>query len=713
MKTRHATGFCVTTSRWHRRFRAIGLLPVPVLLLVLVAGSVRCVAQEVSRDAAGTGSGGENPFLPSDVPDTGWPFIRNSTFDGHSREIHIADSWPEQGPPVLWTRELGQGYSAFVAAGRRVFTQAQSLAGQVVLCLDADTGETIWKHRYDLPFEPLLPYPGPRATPTLDGHHVYFAAPDGLIGCLEQNSGDEVWSLNVVETYGGEGIEFGYSCSPTVVDGKVFLPVGGSGASLVALDAKTGVEVWRSGDDPASYTPAYPISAGGRPAIVGYLQNSLLICDRNTGALLARKGLSQGYDEHSAWPLYQEPYLWISAPFRSGSELLEILPGEESIAERRSTFLQLKKVWKNRDLSNDVSSSVLVDGHIYGFDLYDAQSKTQRPSRGKFRCVRFLTGETRWEIGTGRPRRLNSDRPDDAKPEIGQSGIIVADGTLILLNELGELILARVNSERYEELARTSVLGGELTWTPPILHRGRVYIRNQTRAVCVFVGDPELLHAETPLLTVADVPQTQYTDWASTLLAIEPEYAFDIPSKEWLDRWLIAGVLFLVIGSVVGTGLRRLFPRLNAHTACLIVASLLGALGTTLLSRMTGEFFFTWHLVVFSSFEPLGNTLRLKRPRPGEKSIGAVPPSRWNELARWGLFLAVSSAFFLVCRRLSLVFQWAYLGGFVGAAPFCWMSARLADRQGIWNEPLRHLLRLLSFLGFSLVAAGILAARYR
>ncbi|MBC8291028.1 MAG: PQQ-binding-like beta-propeller repeat protein [Planctomycetes bacterium] len=652
-----------------------------------------------------------HPFLPTGVPDTGWPFIRNSTFDGHSKEIHIADSWPEEGPPVLWTRELGQGYSAFVAKGKRVFTQAQSLAGQVVLCLDADTGETIWKHRYDLPFEPLLPYPGPRATPTLDGRYVYYAAPDGLIGCLEQSSGDEIWSLNVVEKYAGEGIEFGYSCSPTIVEGMLILPVGGTGASLVAINAKTGKEVWRSGNDPASYTPAYPISIGHRKAIVGYLQNSLILCDQKTGDILARMSLSQGYDEHSAWPLYQETHLWISGPFRSGSELLEITPTKES--DKSELRFQFNKVWKSRDLSNDVSSSVLVDGHIYGFDIFDAQSKTQRPSRGKFRCVNFLTGETTWEIGTGRPRRLNSTRPADAKPEIGQSGIVVADEKLIILNEMGELILVRVNSERYEELARTSVLAGELTWTPPILYRGRVYIRNQTRAVCVFVGELDRLETETPLMTVADVPQSEYTDWAATLLAIEPEYAFDIPSDEWLDRWLIAGLRSLLVGSLLGLSLKWWFPCVNSHCVCLLVAATLGALGTTLLSRATGEFYFTWQLVVFASFEPLGSTLRLRKLQRGDRFVGAVPPSKWNERLRWVLFLAVSATFFYLCLRLSLVFEWAYLAGFAGAAPFCWLSARLANRQGTWNEPVRHLLRLVGFLAFSLVAAGVLATRYR
>jgi outer membrane protein assembly factor BamB len=98
-------------------------------------------------------AGRQNPFLSREARDRGWPFIRGPDFDGRSPEIHLADLWPSDGPPVLWTRVLGQGYSAFTAAEDRVFTQYQTLAGQYVVCLDARTGETIWEYRYDWPYE--------------------------------------------------------------------------------------------------------------------------------------------------------------------------------------------------------------------------------------------------------------------------------------------------------------------------------------------------------------------------------------------------------------------------------------------------------------------------------------------------------------------------------------------------------------------------------
>ena len=137
---------------------------------------------EAAAPTAATGNGRPNPFLADGAVDVGWPFLRGFNFDGHSAEIHLADAWPSTGPPVLWTRPLGQGYSAFTAADDRIFTQYQTLSGQYVVCLSAETGETVWEYRYDWPYEAGGVYPGPRATPTLDGRRIYFAGPSGLVG---------------------------------------------------------------------------------------------------------------------------------------------------------------------------------------------------------------------------------------------------------------------------------------------------------------------------------------------------------------------------------------------------------------------------------------------------------------------------------------------------------------------------------------------------
>ena len=253
-----------------------------------------------------------------------WPSVRGSGFDGHSAETGLVDSWPKEGPPVLWGRKIGQGYSAFVAKDDRVFTQAQNITGQYLYCLEADTGKTIWEYRYDWPYEAAGVYPGPRGTPTLYDGKVYFTSPDGLLGCVHDSDGSLVWSVDLMEVYGIKGCDFGYACSPTLIDDMVILPVGGPGAGMVAFDHKTGKEIWKSTDEPASYTPAFPIELNGEPLIVGYMQNSVIILHRRTGKLRRKIKLSQGYDEHSAWPIYSEPFLWLSAPFRAGSYCLNL-----------------------------------------------------------------------------------------------------------------------------------------------------------------------------------------------------------------------------------------------------------------------------------------------------------------------------------------------------------------------------------------------------
>ena len=642
-------------------------------------------------------------------PDTNWPHIRGPLWDGKSAESGIISAWPAEGPPVLWTRELGQGYSSFIAWDDRIATQYQTLQGQYVVCLNADTGHTIWEHRYDWPYDPAGVYPGPRATPTLWNQAIYFASPAGLVACLDANTGKQKWSVELTQVFGGDVTGFGYSCSPTVVDGLVLLPLGCPGASMVALDAATGKVRWKAGDEPGSYAPAYPISLDGRPLVLGYLENALVCHDLASGELLWAHKLSDGYDEHSSWPLYQEPHLWISSPFRAGCELLQLSGSPES---------PVKSLGKFRSMSNDIFSSVLVDGAVYGFDVRDAQAKTHRSTRGTFRCIDFATGQEFWSVGNDRPLRS----PESAVPHstvvseerlIGHATVIYADGKLILFNDLGELILATATSERFEELGRTSVLSGEICWTQPALCRSRLFVRNQSRAACVYLGDPESLTSQVreQAITTADIPQEAYFDWASIVLGVEPEYAFDLPSTAWLKLWVEVCLFGIIGGCLIVPLLLSLVPGLRRSSwetrwLCYWLSVFVsGALGTTLLSPRMNEFVFTWPVSVFAAYQPLIDRSSLER-----KSL-----SRQDQL-RSGLagcvFVTACVVYFLACRRLSLVFEWVFLVGFVAAVPVS-LAGRFLFQHRRWFTVWRILTTMLAFTAFYWSSVVFLHLRVR
>ncbi len=631
----------------------------------------------------------------------GWPQWRGPTFDSISQEVGLADSWPEAGPPVLWSRELGQGYSSFIAVGPHVYTLSQTLYEQAVVCLDAETGKTVWSSRYSWPYEGGGLYPGPRSTPAWYDGRIYFAAPDGTIGCLNAADGNSVWSVNPTKQFRGQGTDFGYSCSPVVVDGKVIVPVGGEGASVVALDAKDGSVVWKGGDSSASYASPLPITLNGQRQIIALLENSMAAFDLKTGRLLWEDELSQGYDEHSAAPLYREPLLMIAGPFRSGAKCLRLQPDSKPT-----------RVWDAPKFSNDTASSVLYEGHIYGFDLRDAQSRINRPSRGEYRCLDFETGKIVW----------SSDQP-------GHANTIVADGKLILFNDRGEVILARASPEKYEELARVQVFQDEICWSPAALDRGRLYLRTQTRAVCLYLGQ-QPLKTEQPAQTVATIPQAASFD-PTSLLGGEREYPATPPEWNELGLWygwsliaivgasVLAALVSFVVPSrslpivVIGEAGQAIVPEsvrggglkpLLSRSVFWIVIIGSGVVGSPMLNRWQSEYIFLWPLVLWAALQMTVLTIVWAERQANRRR------ARWTSRLAGLAFLGVSALYFHLCRKLGLSIEWSFLTGLLPGFP----AAALAAYEFLRPSRYRKLLDPLVAMGsFSVCfGAGVLYIKW-
>jgi len=655
--------------------RSIGKSVALRLIVLLGIGLVAFLVMGDVGSIWPTGSLRPDVGEVSQRPEVGWPSRRGPRRDAVSGETGLVDQWPAEGPPVLWTRELGRGYSGFIAVGGRVYTQTQSISAQSVLCLDADTGRTIWEHRYGWPYEAAGMYPGPRSTPTWHDGRIYYAGPRGVVGCLRATDGSPLWELDFNEKFDGQGTDFGYSCSPVIEDGKLLLPVGGPGASLVALDPRDGSTVWASGDEPASYSSALPITLDGRRYVVVLLQNALSIFELGSGRLMWQEKFSLGYDEHAAAPLYDEPYLTITRPFQSGAECYWLTIDDGELDDNQLSELSAKTAWFSTKMSNDVASSVLVDGYLYGFDLRDVQSKAHRPSRGEFRCLEWATGEVVW----------STDRP-------GHAAVLVADGKLILFNDRGELMLARATADGYEELSRTEVFSGEICWTAPALDCGRLYLRSQTRAACVYIGDPDRLERKQleNARPASEIPKSTGFNW-TWFVGGEREYAFDPADLEELSLWYafsllgVIGLAALVATPVRWIGVWRWPETADRRARCVfwIGAFVLAMVGTPVYNRLYPQFIFTWPVCLFVAHQAALHAIVWSGRRVENRW------SRWVALLATFFFLAVCVGYFLVCRRLSLAIDWIFLLGFLPCWPVAVPAAYALQRPG---RPWRDLL---------------------
>lgn len=451
-----------------------------------------------------------------------------------------------------------------------------------------------------------------------------------------------------------------------------------------------------------------PITIDGQQQLIGYLQNCLIACDLETGRQLWKQSLSSGYNEHSAWPIFREPYLWTSAPFQAGSTQWRLTggPSSECIPTRHS-----------RMMSNDVASSVLVDDTLYGFDLAEAQSKAHRPSRGAFRAIDWMSGEECWSNGDFRGRRSTDFETNAREQTVGHATVLAADGKLFLQTDLGDLILAQANSEKYVELGRTRVLGGEIGWSSPALDEGRLFIRNRSRAVCLFVGRQDQL-SESVLnasIKASDVPQGEVYDF-SRLLGVEPEYAMDPPTVSWLWRWYLAGTIVISVSAAISAGTKVVFAQWmtegRTHIVFTIIAFVFGSVAGTPASIVLQDFIFTWPVCLFVAFAAVMSQASIRR------TVAPVS-SRQSQFSGWVVlfFLVTCLAYLIACRQLSLVTELAFLCGFPAAVP-CLLLARPPhspppSSSNEWRRLIQSFAACqLAFAAYFAATAWVLSVRY-
>src|SRR6266700_2845149 len=104
---------------------------------------------------------------PSEAAD--WPQFLGPARDGHSPETGLLQSFPKKGPPVVWEREVGDGFSGPVAAGGRVYTLA---ADGRLHCLELETGKKVWARALNEDYRVPQSYFGVTTSPVLEGDNL-------------------------------------------------------------------------------------------------------------------------------------------------------------------------------------------------------------------------------------------------------------------------------------------------------------------------------------------------------------------------------------------------------------------------------------------------------------------------------------------------------------------------------------------------------------
>jgi len=412
-----------------------------------------------------------------------WPQWMGPNRDDRWNETGILDKFPEGGAKIVWRTPIAGGYSGPAVVGDRVYvTDYVRTAGEAkndpvaraevsgrerVLCLDAASGQPLWKYDYDCPYK--IGYAaGPRATPTVSGGKVYTLGAEGNLLCLDAAGGKVVWQKELKKEYQANTPTWGFCGHPLVDGNKLFCLVGGEGSVVVAFDKDTGRELWKalSGPDPG-YCPPSIIEAGGARQLLIWTPQSLNSLNPETGEVYWTE------------PLVPQYGMSISAPQKAGDYLYASGIGSVGVAYKLSKDKPgVEIAWEgkpNTAVYCGTSTPLIDGGVIFGNDC----------QVGNLRGVELATGKRLWETfepTTGGERRESH----------GTVFLTTNADRYFLFSETGDLIIARLSAKGYEELSRAHILertheafGRSVVWCHPAYANKCAYVRNDKEIVCV------------------------------------------------------------------------------------------------------------------------------------------------------------------------------------------------------------------------------------
>lgn len=393
-----------------------------------------------------------------------WPQWRGPNRDGISEETGLLESWQNKPPKLLWTASgLGSGFASISIADGLIFTMGDKGNDQLVIAVSLEGGSPVWERRIGQAGG--IGYPGSRCTPTVDGDRLYAIGTKGDLACLDTQTGKILWTRNFPKDFNGRMMSgWGFSESPLIDGDKVVCTPGGPDAGIVALDKKTGEEIWRAtipaggdqGRDGAGYSSIVISEAASVRQYVQLMGRGCVGVEAETGKFLWQYNRVANGTANIPTPIVSGNYVFCSSGYGTGAALLQIQKRGRNITAKEVYFL------KANQMQNHHGGMILVNGYVYcgsghnnGFPI----------------CVQLRTGKIAWFAGRG--------------PGSGSAAVAYADGHLYFRYQDGVMALIEADPKKYKLKGTFKIPNvSDPSWPHPVIADGKLYLREQDRLLC-------------------------------------------------------------------------------------------------------------------------------------------------------------------------------------------------------------------------------------
>ena len=379
-----------------------------------------------------------------------WPQHLGPLRTGHSPEKGLLTTWPADGLKNAWKVPGGVGMSGIAVQDSLAVTLIQKEGQQYALALDANTGETKW----EIAIGPEYNNPmgnGPRAFPALTSTQAFVFSGQGILAAISLKTGKLHWKHDTIQEHQGEVADYGMAASPLVIGNVVVITTGHkNGVAIAAYSVEEGKPQWQTNfPDSVGYScPALLEVAGEKQLVVftgTHLRGLSLLGDP-----LWKYEYITPYDCNIVTPQLINGDIFISSGEDHGAVRLKITKSEADYT--------IQEVWSSQGrtsvMRNEWQTSILSQGHLFGFDNIGGAGPITN-----LHCLNAKTGEALWKM-----------------PRFGKGNAIAADGKLFISMMDGNVIIANLNQDEYQELGRQKVTRG--TRQAPSLSDGLLFLRD-------------------------------------------------------------------------------------------------------------------------------------------------------------------------------------------------------------------------------------------
>jgi len=426
-------------------------------LIPTIGSSVNPTAPPTDLQGIFTTGDGKPVDLPGD-----WPRFRGRRFDDISAEtVPLIHSFPESGPPKLWSIPAGEGYAGVVVKNGRVYFLDYDAINRadVIRCLALVDGKDIWKRAYAV--DVVRNHGMSRTVPAVTDHYLLTLGPKCHVVCVDAISGNYLWGIDLVRDY-HVTIPAWYAGQCPLIDStgdtdRAILGTAGD-CLLMAVECSSGKVLWKTPNPhnwAMTHTSVMPMTILGRRMYVYVASAGVAGVSADDGTILW---------EYLGWRVPQatvpsplqidERRIFLCGGYGSGSMMLQISSNGSRFAAKQLYTL------KPTVFGAEQHTPILYHDHIYGVI-----------PGGQLVCL-GLDGKQIWASG--------------AKARFGLGGFMIADGMILLTNDTGRLSAVEATDQGFHLLAQAQLFeDGDESWAPPALAGGRLITRDMTRMVCL------------------------------------------------------------------------------------------------------------------------------------------------------------------------------------------------------------------------------------